>query len=99
MELLHSLRLMPRPNYSLEERQEAWRAWVRSPSGRVILDLLVHQAFMVQPEDVRGLGKQDLMLWMLKNIQEAEEHYGRGTSTGDEQPPGGPDWRIPQPGR
>ena len=95
---IHSLRLAPRPAYTQEQQHAAWRALLRSPHGVVILDLLVHQAFLVQQEGVRGLGKQDLLLWMIDRIQEAEESYGRG-SIRDEQPPSGPEWWLPQPGR
>lgn len=96
---MHSLRLSPRPIYTQDEQRAAWRALLRAPHGMVVLDLLLHQAFLVQHGDVRGLGKQDLMLWLIDRIQDAEEHYGRGNQSPDGGQPPSPEWWVPQPGR
>jgi hypothetical protein len=96
---LTSLRLSRRPSYTVEQQHAAWRAFVRAPHGQVLLDLLVHQAFLVQHGDVRGLGQHDLMLWVIAKIQEAEEHYGRGNDRQPAlEPPGEhePPWWLPR---
>lgn len=96
---IHSLRFGPRPTYSLERQQAAWRAFLRSEHGMVILDLLLHQAFLVQREALRGLGQQDLMLWIIDKIQDAEAHYGGGEQFPDAEHPPSPEWWVPHPGR
>lgn len=101
MEQGSPLRYTRIPRYTREAQQEAWRAFGRSPHGAVILDLLMTQIVYKQKADMREVGQEDLVLFMVQAIQDAETDYGRGSSTqpGSEQLPAGPEWWVPQPGR
>jgi hypothetical protein len=84
---IFGLRFGPRPSYSEEQQQEAWRAFVRAPHGTVIFDQLLYRAFLMRRVDLRGLGEQDLLLYIVQKIQEAEAHYGGGEQPADFEHP------------
>lgn len=103
METATPLRYPRLPHYTTDEVHAAWRAFGRSAHGAVILDLLMTQVVYKQKADLREVGQEDLVLFILQAIQNAETEYGRGSSRpqpGPEQPgAGGPEWWVPQPGR
>lgn len=89
------LRFGNRPEYSREQVQAAWRAFRRAPHGQVILDLLLHHVFLRRKDEGRDLGQEDLALWMVAQIQQAEEGYGDPNEREPEQPP--TEWWFPRP--
>ena len=83
-----AVRYLRVPRYTPEEQAEAWRAFHRAPHGAVILDLLITQVVMKQKADMREVGQEDLVLFIVQAIQEAV--YGGGTTRrADPEPSGG----------